>query len=78
MPVPDLTGIARRNGGEFPSEKVFRIIDGQWELPAHGSRPMPLWGYDFYGDEGSDEEEHHQATARIDSLVSYLASIQRR
>ena len=77
IPVPDLTLIARRNQGEFPSEKVFRIIDGQWEIPAHGTRPMPVWGYDFYGGDGDDESEHHEATARIDSLVKYLASLQR-
>jgi mono/diheme cytochrome c family protein len=78
IPVPDLTRVASRNGGEFPSEKVYQIIDGQSEIPAHGTRPMPLWGYDFFGGEGDDESEHRQASEKIDSLVAYLASIQRR
>ncbi len=78
IPVPDLTRIAARNGGEFPAEKVYRIIDGQWEIPAHGTRPMPLWGYEFYGDEGDDETQHREAEKKIDSLVAYLASLQRR
>ena len=78
IPVPDLTRIAARNGGEFPAEKVFRIIDGQWEIPAHGTRPMPLWGYEFFGEEGDDESEHREATRKVDSLVAYLASLQRR
>jgi mono/diheme cytochrome c family protein len=76
-PVPDLTRIASRNGGVFPSEKIYRIIDGQSEVPAHGTRPMPLWGYDFFGDEGDDEAEHREASKKIDSLVAYLRSVQR-
>lgn len=76
-PVPDLTRVAARNGGEFPAEKVYRIIDGQWEIPAHGSRPMPLWGYEFFGGEGDDESEHREASKKIDRLVAYLASLQR-
>ena len=79
IPVPDLTRIAVRNGGEFPAEKIYRIIDGQWEIPAHGSRPMPVWGYEFFGDEGGDDEsEHREASRKIDSLVAYLSSLQRR
>ena len=78
IPVPDLTRIAARNGGEFPSEKVYRIIDGQWEIPAHGTRPMPLWGYEFFGDEGDDEAGHREAGKKIESLVAYLAALQRR
>ena len=77
-PVPDLTRIASRKGGDFPSEKVFRIIDGQWEIPAHGTRPMPLWGYELLGTDGDDESQHREATQKIDSLVAYLAPIQRR
>jgi mono/diheme cytochrome c family protein len=78
IPVPDLTRIAARNGGEFPAEKIYRIIDGQWEIPAHGSRPMPLWGYEFFGTEGDDESEHREASQKIDRLVAYLASLQQR
>jgi len=78
IPVPDLTGIAARNGGVFPSEKVYQIIDGQWEIPPHGSRPIPLWGYEFFGGDGDDETEHREASKKIDSLVAYLASLQRR
>lgn len=73
--VPDLTQIASRNEGAFPEEKIFRIVDGQSEMPAHG-RHMPVWGYEFFGAEGDDETEHKQASARVDSIVKYLRSIQ--
>jgi mono/diheme cytochrome c family protein len=77
VPVPDLTRIATRRHGEFPELEVFRIIDGQSELTAHGSRHMPVWGYEFYGDDADDEVAHRRATERVDRLVAYLRSIQR-
>lgn len=75
--VPDLTLIAARRGGMFPEEEVFRIIDGQSPRAAHGTRRMPVWGYEFFGQEGDDLSAHRQANERIDRLVQHLASIQR-
>ena len=42
--VPDLTRIAARNGGVFPSALVQHIIAGDNQIAAHGSRQMPVWG----------------------------------
>jgi mono/diheme cytochrome c family protein len=75
--VPDLTRIAAREGGEFPTEDVRRTIDGRFERPAHGPRDMPVWGWQLY-----DETVVGEALARtrtdsmIDRLVEYLKSIQ--
>ncbi len=77
VPVPDLTLIAARRGGEFPELEIFRIIDGQSELAGHGPRHMPIWGYEFFGDDADDEVAHRRATDKIDRLVAYLRSIQR-
>jgi mono/diheme cytochrome c family protein len=77
VPVPDLTRIAARRGGSFPERDIYRIVDGQADLAAHGDRYMPVWGYEFFGEEIDDEEAHAQATAKIDRLVHYLRSIQR-
>ena len=74
---PDLTRIAARRGGNFPELEVFRIIDGQADLSAHGPRHMPVWGYEFFGTDADDEVAHRQAEDKIDSLVSYLRSLQR-
>ena len=46
-PPADLTGIASRRGGEFPSGEIARYIDGRFEVAAHGSREMPIWGTRF-------------------------------
>lgn len=75
--VPDLTRIAWRDGGEFPAEDVHRMIDGRLERPAHGTRDMPVWGWQFYRSENPDDaEERARVDAIIRRLVDYLRSIQ--
>jgi hypothetical protein len=76
--VPDLTQISARRGGQFPDEEIFRIIDGQSEIPAHGARHMPMWGYEFFGRRADDDERAHgEATEKIKSLESFLRKVQR-
>lgn len=74
---PDLTAIAQRSGGTFPAGKVASTIDGRFELPAHGTSEMPVWGRVLGTPihEGATAEE--VARGQIDALVSYLQSIQR-
>src|SRR6478752_4377168 len=40
----NLTEIAQRNGGAFPTEMVYRTIDGRQPLKGHGGPDMPVWG----------------------------------
>lgn len=40
---PDLTGLAARNDGRFPTERATRQIDGRDPLPGHGGE-MPVFG----------------------------------
>ena len=40
----NLTEIAKRNGGEYPSEMVFKVIDGRQPIRGHGGPDMPVWG----------------------------------
>jgi mono/diheme cytochrome c family protein len=44
---PDLTVLAKQNGGVFPSEQVRKIIDGRQPVPGHGGPDMPVWGNAF-------------------------------
>lgn len=75
--VPDLTRIAHRDGGEFPTEDVRRTIDGRFDRPAHGPRDMPVWGWQFYDSANPhDAEERARVDSMIDRLVQYLRSIQ--
>ena len=75
--VSDLTRLAYRDGGEFPTEDVRRAIDGRWDRQAHGRRDMPVWGWQLYD---MSSEDKAGARARVDSmidrLVTYLQSIQ--
>jgi hypothetical protein len=75
--VPDLTRIAARDGGEFPTEDVRRTIDGRWDRRAHGARDMPVWGWQLYDSSATDDaSERAVVDSMIDRLVTYLRSIQ--
>lgn len=72
----DLTEIAKRNGGVYPSELVFRTIDGKNPVRGHGGPDMPVWGDAFARSrDGGDQEKVKNI---ITSLVAYLESIQAR
>jgi mono/diheme cytochrome c family protein len=71
---PDLTLLARRNGGPYPADKVHRIIDGRDPVKGHGGPDMPIWGDAFKNtSEGYSEDKVKE---RIDGLVEYLRSLQ--
>lgn len=76
----DLTRLSEKNGGEFPADRVHRIIDGLEEVAGHGRREMPIWGDVFKtplvssaGDEGDED----RAESKIRELVLYLKSLQK-
>jgi mono/diheme cytochrome c family protein len=75
--APDLTRLAQRDGGEFPTEDVRRTIDGRWDRRAHGARDMPVWGWQLYDSSAAnDAAERAQVDSMIGRLVDYLRSIQ--
>ena len=81
---PDLTALAKRNRGQFPFDRVMRVIDGRSEGGAHGTRTMPIWG-DRYTSESAAaymQEPYRSYSAeplvraRILELTYYIQSIQ--
>jgi len=72
----DLTRLAARNGGVFPVERVWKVIDGREEVKSHGSREMPLWGDVFLWPEGDSAERRELVKRKIGELVAHLESIQ--
>ena len=72
----NLTEIAKRNGGEFPTEMVFRTIDGRQPVRGHGGPDMPVWGDVFMRSRDAGDAERVKAV--IQSLVEFLDSIQLR
>ena len=72
--VPDLMTFSARNGGMFPAERVRQMIEGRGPA-AHGDRSMPVWGDVF---RRQDAGAGADAAKRIDAIVAFLRSIQRR
>ena len=75
--VPDLTTLSQRHEDEFPAAWVRETIDGRFQVMAHGPRSMPVWGYEFWIEEGADAPAEEETRALIERLVDYLRSIQR-
>ena len=72
--VPDLTTLARRNGGKFPAVRVRGIIAGDKRYAAHGSREMPVWGPIFH----QIEYDRDLGYVRLQNVTEYLGSIQQK
>ena len=69
----DLTTIARRRGGRFPSVEIAAFVAGERRGPAaHGSSDMPVWGPLFRQLNPFDS----RVDVRLNRLVDYLQSIQ--
>lgn len=79
----DLTALAAQNGGAFPFDHVYRIIDGRADYAAHGPRSMPIWGTDFKLDaqlqtyaERDGQDAETIVTQRILALIDHLRGMQ--
>jgi mono/diheme cytochrome c family protein len=69
----DLTTIARRAGGRFPTDRIERYVTGDREpTPAHGSADMPVWGPIFQALDSRDTLNR----IRIANIVAFIESIQ--
>lgn len=75
--VPDLTRLAERHDGRFPAMEIRDVIDGRALVIAHGPRTMPVWGYEFWIEEGADVVAEADARELINRLVTHIESIQR-
>ncbi|HYM34623.1 MAG TPA: cytochrome c [Steroidobacteraceae bacterium] len=75
--VPDLSRIAKRHGGKFPNERIHQIIDGRLTRPPHGTRDMPVWGWELSRVDGDDDAARERTEAVIAKMVEYLRSIQK-
>ena len=74
--VPNLTTIGTRYG-EFPAMLIRDVIDGRGvDMRAHGTRTMPVWGYEFWVEEGGDVNAQRAVRDAINKLVEHLRSIQ--
>jgi mono/diheme cytochrome c family protein len=69
----DLTTLSKNNGGKYPALKVTSSINGDSNLPAHGSKEMPVWGSLFRTISHGHQGEVQQ---RVANLTEYIESLQ--
>ncbi|MFM1992015.1 MAG: hypothetical protein RJA99_4972 [Pseudomonadota bacterium] len=81
--APDLTALARNNGGVLPVARIYAVIEGTEQPSPHGTRDMPAWGFEYrtraaehYGEAPYDPEAY--VRARVLALIDYLARLQAR
>jgi mono/diheme cytochrome c family protein len=74
----DLTQLRKKNDGEFPFWRIYKIIDGRDLVRGHGARNMPVWGAEFLIEEGGGYLDEDRVIGRILGLVYYLQSIQEK
>jgi mono/diheme cytochrome c family protein len=84
----DLTQLAKKNGGVFPTNAVYEKVDGRQEIKAHGPREMPVWGYQYmplpiapnqpFGPKALSQNREIVIRGRILSLIDYLHRMQEK
>ena len=72
----NLTTIARRYGGTFPTKRIEEIVDGRVQVIAHGPSAMPVWGEEFTRSEAGNPDAERDTAQVIHKIVEYLKSIQ--
>ena len=72
-PPADLTTLARRYDGKFPSGYVGALLKFGRSLAAHGSDDMPVWGSSF---RDLDPIKDPTGQQHLDDVVAYIESLQ--
>lgn len=74
-PPPDLTVLAKKNAGRFPTDHFAAVLTGKTVVVAHGSQEMPVWGNIFWKISQGHQTEVQQ---RVSNLTSYIQSLQQK
>jgi len=81
--APSLATLKKDNGGVFPVDKVYKLIDGRGMMKGHGTTEMPVWGDQYnaesvkrHGPFFGEFYAQDMIEARILALISHLNSLQ--
>jgi mono/diheme cytochrome c family protein len=81
----DLTTLAKKNNGAFPTDRIAKAIDGREAIATHGPREMPIWGTELSirasgsgTDRANSADEDAYAQSRILAIIDYLIVIQEK
>jgi mono/diheme cytochrome c family protein len=69
----NLTTLTVNNHGTFPDFRIARVIEGNDNVAAHGSRDMPIWGEVF---NRMDAGGTATTKLRVENLTGYIKSLQ--
>jgi mono/diheme cytochrome c family protein len=69
----NLTTLTQKNGGQFPADHVANTIRGDVNLPAHGTKDMPIWGNLFWN---MSQGHASEVQMRVANLTKYIESLQ--
>jgi hypothetical protein len=72
--VADLTLLTKHARGQFPGDRVRNVLEGTQTPAAHGSHEMPVWGPVFH----QVEADQDLGSVRVQNLVTYIESLQRK
>ena len=76
---PNLTTLTQRYG-EFPHDRLVRMIDGRDPISGHGEREMPVWGVWFKAESaqelGGAKGDEASVQRRVDNLIDDIAGLQ--
>lgn len=75
VPPPDLTLLAKRNGGRYPDGHIYQVIEWGGAIASHGSRDMPVWGVAF---RPLTRENQKEVSVRIHALTDYIGTLQQK
>ena len=83
--TPSLATLSKNNGGVFPFERVYQVIDGRGDVKSHGSREMPIWGKQYiagsiktHGPFLGEWYGENIVNARILALIDYINGLQEK
>jgi len=80
----DLTVLSKKNGGVFPFDRVYAVVDGREAVKGHGDREMPVWGREYGADTARAADYYvdvpysmeNYVRVRILALIDYLNRLQ--
>jgi mono/diheme cytochrome c family protein len=75
-PPRDLTMLAKNNNGKFPADRVAYVLQFGPEVPAHGTKEMPIWGPLLSSLHGKTTRNAALVQLRVKNLTNYIQSLQ--
>ena len=71
----NLTTLSKKNGGVFPFDRVYSVIDGRTVVKGHGTQDMPIWGRDLSMETVKADEHYFDMPYNMETVRAALEFI---